>query len=263
MAQYYISELYHHGILGQKWGIRRFQNEDGSLTAEGRRRYRKEIIGDRIRYVKRSFKERRAYDKKVKQAAAAEKAKRLRSPRNKDIKEMTNKQLQKYIERMKLEKDAIDIRNTVNQLDPKPLTRGEQFTKMMMDKVVVPTVQDAGKKFLDAAVKNMFEQNKGPDKYSQAERDSKYWNNLKNIENSKADYNKTKHLNDEYNKTKNTNVYFNKNNNNNNKGGGNGGLTDKQRNSALKQLSEGKSPEKIAGSFNVPVEEIENLLKKD
>lgn len=32
-------ELYHHGILGQKWGIRRFQNEDGSLTKEGERRY--------------------------------------------------------------------------------------------------------------------------------------------------------------------------------------------------------------------------------
>ena len=32
-------ELYHHGILGQKWGIRRFQNEDGSLTPEGEKRY--------------------------------------------------------------------------------------------------------------------------------------------------------------------------------------------------------------------------------
>lgn len=32
-------ELYHHGILGQKWGIRRFQNPDGSLTEEGRKRY--------------------------------------------------------------------------------------------------------------------------------------------------------------------------------------------------------------------------------
>lgn len=31
--------LQHHGILGQKWGIRRFQNEDGSLTALGRERY--------------------------------------------------------------------------------------------------------------------------------------------------------------------------------------------------------------------------------
>jgi hypothetical protein len=33
------TELYHHGILGQKWGIRRFQNPDGSLTPEGRERY--------------------------------------------------------------------------------------------------------------------------------------------------------------------------------------------------------------------------------
>lgn len=33
------NELYHHGILGQKWGVRRFQNEDGSLTPEGEKRY--------------------------------------------------------------------------------------------------------------------------------------------------------------------------------------------------------------------------------
>ena len=32
-------ELYHHGIKGQKWGVRRYQNSDGSYTSEGRRRY--------------------------------------------------------------------------------------------------------------------------------------------------------------------------------------------------------------------------------
>lgn len=32
-------ELQHHGIKGQKWYVRRFQNEDGSLTEAGRKRY--------------------------------------------------------------------------------------------------------------------------------------------------------------------------------------------------------------------------------
>ena len=31
------NELYHHGIKGQKWGVRRYQNSDGSLTAEGKK----------------------------------------------------------------------------------------------------------------------------------------------------------------------------------------------------------------------------------
>ena len=36
-----MSELNHHGILGMKWGVRRYQNPDGSLTAAGKRRMEK------------------------------------------------------------------------------------------------------------------------------------------------------------------------------------------------------------------------------
>lgn len=34
-----LEELFHHGIKGQKWGLRRFQNEDGTLTEAGKARY--------------------------------------------------------------------------------------------------------------------------------------------------------------------------------------------------------------------------------
>lgn len=49
---YYIAQdrfgnydLTHHGIKGQKWGVRRYQNEDGSLTADGKVRYEKGVRG--------------------------------------------------------------------------------------------------------------------------------------------------------------------------------------------------------------------------
>lgn len=41
--------LMHHGIKGQRWGVRRYQNEDGSLTSTGRKR--RGIDGERLKKV--------------------------------------------------------------------------------------------------------------------------------------------------------------------------------------------------------------------
>lgn len=48
----YGSELYHHGIKGQKWGVRRYQNEDGTLTDAGKKRYRYNSEDGSIKYVR-------------------------------------------------------------------------------------------------------------------------------------------------------------------------------------------------------------------
>lgn len=54
--------LAHHGIKGQRWGVRRFQNDDGSLTPAGIRRYQK--LDER--WVKR--KSDKVYDKAMKES---------------------------------------------------------------------------------------------------------------------------------------------------------------------------------------------------
>ena len=69
------NDLQHHGIKGQKWGVRRFQNKDGSLTAKGKKRYNddeydeererleQEVAARRgVKYVRKTKKEREEED---------------------------------------------------------------------------------------------------------------------------------------------------------------------------------------------------------
>lgn len=64
------SDLAHHGILGQKWGIRRFQNKDGSLTNKGKSRYSKgkEIASEHSKLEDKEYQRLLSTDKRYKKA---------------------------------------------------------------------------------------------------------------------------------------------------------------------------------------------------
>ena len=89
------SDIYHHGIIGQKWGVRRFQNKDGSLTAEGRKHYdNKEYRQDkkaleklRVQTVQSGYNERRSFRQATK---VLNKAKKIQEKR-----ELTDKERKK------------------------------------------------------------------------------------------------------------------------------------------------------------------------
>lgn len=71
------NELQHHGIKGQKWGVRRYQNEDGSLTQEGLARKKKmeRLANDeRLSKKERKAAEYGAADSKGKAAIIAKSA---------------------------------------------------------------------------------------------------------------------------------------------------------------------------------------------
>ena len=64
-----MGELYHYGRRGMKWGQRLYQNKDGSLTALGRLRYRKN--------QKSTDKKRKAALEKARKAKSAKKQEEL------------------------------------------------------------------------------------------------------------------------------------------------------------------------------------------
>lgn len=61
-----MDELYHHGIKGQKWGVRRFENKNGTLTAAGKKRYGEE--SDLYKNLKSSKADKRAASKEYNKA---------------------------------------------------------------------------------------------------------------------------------------------------------------------------------------------------
>lgn len=107
----------HHGIHGMRWGVRRYQNKDGSLTAAGRKR---------INQLDSEYQ--RLTGKKLSKSSESNTVKKT-SDKPKKISEMTNEEIQEKINRIRLER-------TLESLTPKEISSGEKFAKFIGDSTV-------------------------------------------------------------------------------------------------------------------------------
>lgn len=159
-------ELYHHGTKGMKWGIRRYQNKDGSLTPAGRKRYASEAakLKDREKVIKTKERTNAKIAKlESKKAELDAREKALTSPKasaktssnskpaestpkQKSIKDMSDDELRTVVNRMQLEQQY-------KTLNPQKVSAGRKFAEGVATKVLIPAATEVGKKLVTEMLK--------------------------------------------------------------------------------------------------------------
>lgn len=99
-------ELQHHGIKGQKWGVRRFQNKDGSLTNDGKRRYSDDVYKNAkksIDAIHETVKSGKTVSNELGKVAQKEFDKKYQKEIRKSLDEMTDDELRAVVNRLNME----------------------------------------------------------------------------------------------------------------------------------------------------------------
>ena len=152
--QYRIDELVHHGIKGQKWGRRRYQNADGSLTPEGKKRY-----GNEDNFEKQYPKDTKDSQVKGMRAAKslADGTKETARGLN-EIEDKRSRKAQAKVNKM-VEENARDnarkmtdqeLRDAVNRLNME-----ENYARMVSNRERIELGESAASKFLDKTMTAM------------------------------------------------------------------------------------------------------------
>lgn len=155
--------LAHYGTRGMKWGIRRYQNKDGTLTAKGKKRYAKEL--ERLKKEEAILKNKKRtqaqLDKLEAKRKSIEEQKRALSGKpakeksetdmpaadahakigKKKVKDMTDAELKAVTNRLQLEKN---YRDAMQALSPKA-DKGKSFAQSLKNDVIAPGLKEAGK----------------------------------------------------------------------------------------------------------------------
>ena len=115
-----VNSLYlsHHGVKNQKWGIRRFQYKDGSLTPAGKRRAAKM----RTAYTELTGKKLRSHPESLKKSIDKSKSGGKTSDADDQITE-----LKKQKELLTAKKDVLELQNRISELTPKKVSAGKKF----------------------------------------------------------------------------------------------------------------------------------------